>query len=156
MVKHTGEKPFKCVVPGCDRMFSRFDNMMQHTQTHQANRTKVKDDTRKPTLAKKRPDLSIEPISYEPQQQVGGLVSPVSLGSPETIPCLDDEGQRRLSVADLCHRTNQKEIHLTQDEFEALQAFGRFHYTPVYYDSLRDLASIACIEPSPDKNTNDA
>ncbi|KAG0346026.1 hypothetical protein BG004_002616 [Podila humilis] len=32
--KHTGEKPFKCVVNGCSRMFSRFDNMVQHTQTH--------------------------------------------------------------------------------------------------------------------------
>lgn len=28
------QKPFQCVVPGCGRMFSRFDNMMQHTQTH--------------------------------------------------------------------------------------------------------------------------
>ncbi|KAI8068070.1 hypothetical protein BC940DRAFT_238535, partial [Gongronella butleri] len=34
MRKHTGEKPFQCVVPGCERRFSRFDNMMQHTQTH--------------------------------------------------------------------------------------------------------------------------
>ena len=32
--KHTGEKPFQCIVPNCNRMFSRFDNMMQHTQTH--------------------------------------------------------------------------------------------------------------------------
>ncbi|KAG0299614.1 hypothetical protein BGZ98_009902 [Dissophora globulifera] len=32
--KHTGEKPFQCVVEGCTRMFSRFDNMVQHTQTH--------------------------------------------------------------------------------------------------------------------------
>ncbi|KAI9317144.1 hypothetical protein BX666DRAFT_1858053, partial [Dichotomocladium elegans] len=32
--KHTGEKPFKCIVPGCTRMFTRFDNMMQHTRTH--------------------------------------------------------------------------------------------------------------------------
>lgn len=38
MRKHTGEKPFKCVVPGCERMFSRFDNMMQHTQTHNKTR----------------------------------------------------------------------------------------------------------------------
>ncbi|KAI7890792.1 uncharacterized protein EV154DRAFT_551992 [Mucor mucedo] len=38
MRKHTGEKPFKCVVPGCERMFSRFDNMMQHTQTHNKSR----------------------------------------------------------------------------------------------------------------------
>ncbi|CAO3626906.1 unnamed protein product [Mucor hiemalis] len=39
--KHTGEKPYKCVVPGCGRMFSRFDNMMQHTQTHEKNRKPV-------------------------------------------------------------------------------------------------------------------
>ncbi|KAI9245600.1 hypothetical protein EDC94DRAFT_628189 [Helicostylum pulchrum] len=38
--KHTGEKPFKCVEPTCNRMFSRFDNMMQHTHTH--SRTKKK------------------------------------------------------------------------------------------------------------------
>ncbi|KAI8140580.1 hypothetical protein BJV82DRAFT_222570 [Fennellomyces sp. T-0311] len=37
--KHTGEKPFKCIVPGCERMFSRFDNMMQHTQTHNKSRS---------------------------------------------------------------------------------------------------------------------
>jgi hypothetical protein len=33
--KHTGEKPYECIVPGCNRRFSRFDNMMQHTQTHE-------------------------------------------------------------------------------------------------------------------------
>ncbi|CEP14377.1 hypothetical protein [Parasitella parasitica] len=32
--KHTGEKPFVCIVPECKKAFSRFDNMMQHTQTH--------------------------------------------------------------------------------------------------------------------------
>ncbi|KAG2195901.1 hypothetical protein INT47_002944 [Mucor saturninus] len=36
--KHTGEKPYKCIVPDCGRMFSRFDNMMQHTQTHEKNK----------------------------------------------------------------------------------------------------------------------
>ncbi|KAI9285622.1 hypothetical protein BC943DRAFT_323750 [Umbelopsis sp. AD052] len=39
--KHTGEKPFTCVVPGCDRTFSRFDNMMQHTQTHSHQKTRT-------------------------------------------------------------------------------------------------------------------
>ncbi|ORX45474.1 hypothetical protein DM01DRAFT_1410950 [Hesseltinella vesiculosa] len=38
--KHTGEKPFKCVVPGCERMFSRFDNMIQHTATHNKQQTR--------------------------------------------------------------------------------------------------------------------
>lgn len=32
--KHTGEKPYKCIVPNCPRTFSRYDNMIQHTQTH--------------------------------------------------------------------------------------------------------------------------
>ncbi|KAG0233835.1 hypothetical protein BGW41_001367 [Actinomortierella wolfii] len=32
--KHTGEKPFKCIVANCTRTFSRYDNMIQHTQTH--------------------------------------------------------------------------------------------------------------------------
>ncbi|OAD75109.1 C2H2-type zinc finger transcription factor [Phycomyces blakesleeanus NRRL 1555(-)] len=62
--------------------------------------------------------------------------------------------QRRMSVADLCNPgatpvSEFKTIHLTMDEFEALQGFGRFRYTPVYYDSLRDLASMAMIEPTP-------
>ncbi|CEI86311.1 Putative Cys2His2 zinc finger developmental/cell cycle regulator, other [Rhizopus microsporus] len=39
--KHTGEKPYKCIVEGCERMFSRFDNMMQHTQTHDKERKKT-------------------------------------------------------------------------------------------------------------------
>ncbi|KAI7867930.1 hypothetical protein BDF14DRAFT_1700505, partial [Spinellus fusiger] len=36
--KHTGEKPFSCIVPDCNRRFSRYDNMMQHTHTHGVNR----------------------------------------------------------------------------------------------------------------------
>ncbi|KAI1317646.1 hypothetical protein EDD11_008074 [Mortierella claussenii] len=32
--KHTGEKPYKCIVANCPRTFSRYDNMIQHTQTH--------------------------------------------------------------------------------------------------------------------------
>ncbi|KAG1443375.1 hypothetical protein G6F55_012694 [Rhizopus delemar] len=43
--KHTGEKPYKCIIEGCDRRFSRFDNMMQHTQTHVKERRKSVDST---------------------------------------------------------------------------------------------------------------
>jgi len=42
--KHTGEKPYKCIVTNCPRTFSRYDNMIQHTQTHG-------DRTRKDSLA---------------------------------------------------------------------------------------------------------
>ncbi|KAG2178402.1 hypothetical protein INT44_001554 [Umbelopsis vinacea] len=57
--KHTGEKPFKCVVDGCPRMFSRFDNMMQHTQTHnhqrnKKNREKFTEEEDKPSRRNKQ------------------------------------------------------------------------------------------------------
>lgn len=52
MRKHTGEKPFQCVVPGCERMFSRFDNMMQHTQTH--NKTRGPRRTKQASTKSKR------------------------------------------------------------------------------------------------------
>ncbi|KAK3809123.1 MAG: hypothetical protein J3Q66DRAFT_288239, partial [Benniella sp.] len=31
---HTGERPFKCSVPGCDKKFSRPDSLTTHTKTH--------------------------------------------------------------------------------------------------------------------------
>ena len=32
--KHTGEKPFLCLLPSCQRPFSRYDNMLQHYHCH--------------------------------------------------------------------------------------------------------------------------
>ncbi|KAG1049944.1 hypothetical protein G6F46_012987 [Rhizopus delemar] len=70
--KHTGEKPYKCIVEGCDRMFSRFDNMMQHTQTHDKEKRKsvasmetVKDHT-KPKKA--RAIMADDPVTESPTQ----------------------------------------------------------------------------------------
>ncbi|CAO3681194.1 unnamed protein product [Rhizopus stolonifer] len=113
--KHTGEKPFKCVVPGCTRKFSRFDNMMQHTQTHRNVR------------------------QQSPHERV------------ELTPAADssDEEQQIMPVAEICQPTLLKELHLTQDEFEALQGFGRFKHTPIFIDSFRDLAQVVYIEPNP-------
>jgi len=31
---HTGEKPYKCTIPGCTRKFSRIENMKLHVRTH--------------------------------------------------------------------------------------------------------------------------
>lgn len=31
---HTGERPFRCLVPGCDKKFSRPDSLTTHTKTH--------------------------------------------------------------------------------------------------------------------------
>ncbi|KAI8365518.1 hypothetical protein BD560DRAFT_332546 [Blakeslea trispora] len=117
--KHTGEKPYLCIMPGCTRKFSRFDNMMQHTQTHKLTRSKTAKSSN------------------------------------------DEEGPQRcdkMSLDRLCQTSSTlpspplKELHLTQDEFEALQGFGRFRHTPIFIDSFRDLASVVYIEPNPTRN----
>ncbi|KAI8097887.1 uncharacterized protein B0P05DRAFT_522501 [Gilbertella persicaria] len=130
--KHTGEKPYLCIMPGCTRKFSRFDNMMQHTQTHKLARTKTKGS------------------KYEPES------------TPEFASLNDssDEGSQKcekMSLSQLCQTSISsppllKELHLTQDEFEALQGFGRFKHTPIFIDSFRDLASVVYIEPNPIRN----
>ncbi|KAG0172801.1 hypothetical protein DFQ30_009610 [Apophysomyces sp. BC1015] len=111
-------------------MFSRFDNMMQHTQTHRPKRDRPNFATRsssrkqhrvthEPWLhptKKRRPDLCVE--TREDHTFSGGLVSPVSD---------DDEmchHKRRMSVAELCNPIESK-VYLTRDELEAVQAFDR-------------------------------
>lgn len=122
-------------MPGCTRKFSRFDNMMQHTQTHKLTRSKTAKSSK-----------------YEPET------------TPEFTPSAessDEEGPQRcdkMSLDRLCQTSSTlpspplKELHLTQDEFEALQGFGRFRHTPIFIDSFRDLASVVYIEPNPTRN----
>ncbi|KAI8082873.1 uncharacterized protein BX664DRAFT_249893, partial [Halteromyces radiatus] len=99
MRKHTGEKPFKCVVPGCNRMFSRFDNMMQHTQTHNKSRG-----------APRLQDLC-NPIEY--------LERPSS--------CDDDNDEYASDQDNKTKMLKQEDgVDLTLDEYEAIQGFGRF------------------------------
>ncbi|KAI7848146.1 hypothetical protein BDC45DRAFT_524139 [Circinella umbellata] len=181
--KHTGEKPYQCIVPGCTRMFSRWDNMMQHTQTHRTNQHPNNSHQRKQQQHQEKIQQQNQEQHERQRHQAeqacqGGLMSPISLGSPEQ-PQWDDVAdddhdqvvqeiqqhnyqqeqpkiekmdvvpkQRRLSVADLCNP-----IHLTLDEFEALEGFARFRETPLFYESLRDLANIAYIEPKPSSST---
>ncbi|ORZ02635.1 hypothetical protein BCR43DRAFT_519923 [Syncephalastrum racemosum] len=142
--KHTGEKPFGCIVPGCARRFSRFDNMMQHTQTHRPCQERKGSVHHEVELIKPNDHTTSFEQKTGPSYESSGLLSPVSLGSPT----LDDIPQRRLSVADLCNEQCQEEpsVHLTQDEFEALEGFALFRESPIFEQSLRDLASVAHIE----------
>ncbi|KAI8335936.1 hypothetical protein BC941DRAFT_429787 [Chlamydoabsidia padenii] len=82
--KHTGEKPYKCVVPGCGRMFSRFDNMMQHTQTHNKQGHKKKD-------RRKSTNHAFPPSRFEKEPSPDDSLpfshrSPPSMISSRTLP----------------------------------------------------------------------
>ncbi|KAI8991500.1 hypothetical protein BDF20DRAFT_831534 [Mycotypha africana] len=96
MRKHTGEKPFQCIVPGCDRMFSRFDNMMQHTQTHNKSRPKRTKTGRlkrggKKSAASARHGHS----SDEYEEDYGGLPSPPPSRKSSMGNIMDEQQQRQ-------------------------------------------------------------
>ncbi|KAI8983450.1 hypothetical protein BDB01DRAFT_790804 [Pilobolus umbonatus] len=131
--KHTGEKPFNCVVPGCKRRFSRLDNMMQHTQTHTNSRHSNKhcishNNDRSTSIYdithKGYDNMTTNNNVYDKQPLIKYYISHPS-------------------------QTLLGELHLTQDEFEAIQGFGRFRHTPIIIESFRGLASVVYIEPNP-------
>ncbi|CAO3681099.1 unnamed protein product [Rhizopus stolonifer] len=69
--KHTGEKPYKCIVVNCDRTFSRVDNMMQHTNTHyrskksmqlMPDKSSVSEDTTINNVSQTSPTIPYQPF----------------------------------------------------------------------------------------------
>ncbi|GAA5813256.1 hypothetical protein MFLAVUS_006731 [Mucor flavus] len=95
--KHTGEKPFVCIVPLCTKAFSRFDNMMQHTQTHRNNSYNIISPNTRSTRASLQRHHHKEEESCQKNLRIdtataaaattscSGLISPVSLSSPKHI-----------------------------------------------------------------------
>jgi hypothetical protein len=138
--------------------------MMQHTQTHRAARIRNSSNLH-PSICPHEGN----PIPYEPESTPDFFTPEISaenLSCSSMADSSDDEdlrtttktlGQQQgddLVVTDLCESSEQpplKELHLTQDEFEALQGFGRFKQTPVLMDSFRDLAAVVHIEPNPSR-----
>ncbi|ORZ00992.1 hypothetical protein BCR43DRAFT_486181 [Syncephalastrum racemosum] len=163
--KHTGEKPFQCVVAGCNKMFSRFDNMMQHTQTHRTALPPLTTTTDSTSKRRRRQSSCSSTSSSESSDPVTptACTSPIASGGCSSMnnkssgkintPTISSNGRRRLSIADLCNPTPSASAHtrissvpsgvrLTKDELEALQAFNHLH-SPTSDDfskSLRDLA----------------
>ncbi|ORX48029.1 hypothetical protein DM01DRAFT_1410047 [Hesseltinella vesiculosa] len=127
MRKHTGEKPFPCVFPGCTKAFSRFDNMMQHTQTHRNHQLTTPISMYDRTAFHYQKD---KVILHRP-------ASPVLLLSPTSSldSSSEDEEEwmdyRRLSIADLCNPIDQspKKPSLTHEEIEVIQAFSKLRQT---------------------------
>ena len=119
--------------------------MMQHTQTHD-KQTRSQSSSLSPTLSPSSIcELEFSHHLSRQQQQKQKQQSNQSKGgdsSDEEITCLPPTQQEPPLL---------KELHLTQDEFEALQGFGRFQRTPVIMDSFRDLASVVHIEPNPER-----
>ncbi|KAI8369606.1 uncharacterized protein BYT42DRAFT_549266 [Radiomyces spectabilis] len=109
--KHTGEKPFKCVVPGCGRMFSRFDNMMQHTQTHDREGKKpastiANDDDTTTHSSQRRHSYPSVPHPSQPTPPETSpyhpIPSPSSIMQNRTLPP-PPVSQRRASIAFPAH-----------------------------------------------------
>lgn len=120
--------------------------MMQHTQTHRTR------DNATPSPLPSPASLVFEPES-SPEYFTADSPFVADFSSDEEDVAASY--QQRISVNQLCNNSNPeplKELHLTQDEFEALQGFGRFRETPIFMDSFRDLASVVYIEPNPSRS----
>ncbi|KAI8342897.1 hypothetical protein BC941DRAFT_409856 [Chlamydoabsidia padenii] len=137
--KHTGEKPYPCIIPDCNKSFSRFDNMMQHTQTHRRNSHQPMDH-QQPQLS---PPMSSRVLLRQPQAPSTpptGSESPDSLSSVSSYSSDEDDEEdhyyhpppyRRLSVADMCNPMDQHPLkigQLTNDEVEVIQAFDQLRH----------------------------
>ncbi|KAI7858800.1 hypothetical protein BDC45DRAFT_564907 [Circinella umbellata] len=87
--KHTGEKPFKCIVPGCERMFSRYDNMMQHTRTHE--REREQDNVRIQTLQEPQPQQQ----QQQQRQRRSSMIQTRTLPPPVSLPSFSQQQQKQ-------------------------------------------------------------
>ncbi|KAI8088524.1 hypothetical protein BDF21DRAFT_413430 [Thamnidium elegans] len=143
--KHTGEKPFDCIVSGCSRRFSRFDNMMQHTQTHHSTNDKQVPKLIKSTLKRKKMDpiksIKKKKADNHMAMLLDDLFSLSDLDHPDEPPeNYFFKYYYRLSKQDLLYpieyllltnnnqeQKNSDDIYITIDEFEALQGLSRFY-----------------------------
>lgn len=155
--KHTGEKPFKCIMPDCNKMFSRFDNMMQHTQTHRSNSSNISNTYHRSQRRRRTRINSIDTTSSTMSSSNDSIDSS-TISSPPSPP-EDCDKRRRLSIAELCNPSSptswpmspttptddvhhENKIKLTVDEMEALQALGRLHTTNDFFESLHDIITV--------------
>lgn len=122
--------------------------MMQHTQTHKTTRTKSPSSIISSSSSITSISSSASTISsntYEPENTPEFITQQQNNQHADSS---DEEGPI-VCISPSQPKPILKELHLTQDEFEALQGFGRFKHTPIFIDSFRDLASVVYIEPNP-------
>lgn len=158
------QKPFKCIMPDCNKMFSRFDNMMQHTQTHRSSSSPNNmGNTYQRSQRRRRSRISSIDTTMSTSSSSNDSIDSAT-ASPPSQP-EDRDKRRRLSIAELCnppstspswpmspttptddihHSPSQHEnkIKLTADEMEALQALGRLHTTNDFFESLHDMITV--------------
>lgn len=111
-------------------MFSRFDNMKQHTQTHQRNAqfdyattpsSQQQQQQQQSTSSVPRVDTSVNAAAVEGTYNCGGLMSPVSLGSPEQSQLSDMWGETASSSASSTTSAAASPKHQGQDVSPSLQ-----------------------------------
>ena len=93
-------------------MFSRFDNMKQHTQTHQRN-TQFDYATTSSSQPSSTSGPRVDTTAVEGTYNCSGLMSPVSLGSPEQSQLSDMWGETASSSSSSTAATSPK--HQGQD-----------------------------------------
>lgn len=98
-------------------MFSRFDNMKQHTQTHQRN-APFDYATTSQQQQQSGPKVDTSAAAVEATYNCGGLMSPVSLGSPEQSQLSDMWGETASSSSS---STTASPKHQGQDVSPPLQ-----------------------------------
>ncbi|POS71901.1 hypothetical protein DHEL01_v209706 [Diaporthe helianthi] len=91
---HTAEKTVPCSWPGCNRRFTRSDNMKQHLETHKKDKPRASNrQTRRPSLAAIRRQSSSSRSSvsrFSLPRDTPPLMSP-SIGSTIMSPTLSAE-----------------------------------------------------------------
>ncbi|KAG0313189.1 hypothetical protein BGZ97_010437, partial [Linnemannia gamsii] len=139
--KHTGEKPYKCIVANCPRTFSRYDNMIQHTQTHS-------DRTKRDSLAAVAAAASAAGVGSGPHSRSSSVQStpllpgrPRGGSSPVVFGPSWDEHHRRTqnnSPAVSSYNANPAFSHHQHHQQQQQQQQQQHHpYSPHYQQSLQ-------------------
>ncbi|KAI8370440.1 uncharacterized protein BYT42DRAFT_480885, partial [Radiomyces spectabilis] len=139
---------FRCTGYGaCQMVFTRSEHLVRHTRKHTGEkpfRCIVPECSRMFS----RFDNMMQHTQTHSQRVIKKPTSSL-LSSLPTVSSSTSSSANHRTNQDLGTRLSQKQVHITQDEFEALQGFSCFRHTETFIDSLRSLAATARIEPNP-------
>ena len=98
--KHTGEKPFPCLFPGCGKKFSRSDNRFQHMNCHYKDGYVAKRSFSSPTILANSPALYKEdchPSSSSSSDEMNCQSAP---STSTSTPIISQQQQQQIAKTD--------------------------------------------------------